>query len=245
MRHAVAVLAVLGACGGSKEGPEAAAPPPLPTWSARPAASAVAEPAPQTSASAQAPEPGPPDPVPRIMRSMFPADLDPARARVGWIPAKKAFVYATGVRDETKRSSLTLVVASTDAATRRSIDVCAPADCPADKGRAELDRVLRSEGLTDMIVIEPILFPFPPKEVTVGAIAAQIRWAKDHLEVVRKVKVQKLAPIEAADRPTAQPISVAASPGGEAFVFSYSVGKQPDPNAAMKSVVYAVPPVTK
>lgn len=155
--------------------------------------------------------------------------------------SKKAFVYATGVRDETKRSSLSLVVASTDAATQRTIEVCTAAECATDAGRAKLDEVLRKEGLAEAMVLQPILFPFPPKEVIVGAIAAQARWVKDHLEIVRKAKVQKLAPIEASDRASATPVAVTASPDGSTLVFTYAVGKSGDPNAVTKSVVYAVP----
>lgn len=241
MKRAAPFL-ILVACGGASEHPEPK-PPPLPVLpqvTAEPPPSS----APAVMAAASA-EPGPPDVVPRIARSMFPADLDPARARVGWLPTTQAFVYATGVRDGTKRSSLTLVVASEDAAAKRSVEVCDAGACATDAGRAKLEQVIREGGLVDMMVLEPILFPFPPKEVTVGAIAAQVRWVRDHLEIVRKARPERLAPIEAADRATAMPVSVTASPDGAKLLLSYSVGKQPDPNAAMKSVVYALTPATK
>jgi hypothetical protein len=238
--HAV-VAALLVACSSGEKRPRSE-PQPLPTM---PEPSEGAD-APADPGSAEpAASAGPPDPYPRIARAMFPADLDPRRARVAWLPSQKAFLYAGGQRDAENRSSLTLVVAGTDPKAARTIEVCAADVCPTEAGRSKLDAALRGAGLEEAIVLESLQFPFPPEpkhEVTAGALAARVRWAKDHLQVVRKQKVAKLPPIEAADRAQALPVSIAVAPNGSLLAFTYAVGKPGDPNAPIKTIVQAVPP---
>ncbi|NUO52958.1 MAG: hypothetical protein HOV80_29275 [Polyangiaceae bacterium] len=210
---------------------------PLPP-TATAAASASAEP----SAAASA-KPGPPDPFIRVGRSMFPDDLDPRRARVGWLPSKKAFVIAEGTRDETTRSSLSLVIATEDEASRKSFDICIAAECGGPKAREKLDQVLRAENLSEMIALEPIVFPFPlppSHPVTIGALAAHVRWNKDHLDLGRKQKLVPLPKVPPSDVGKPSPVSVVASPDGSMLALTYALG-DPGPNAPTKTAVYKVP----
>jgi hypothetical protein len=210
--------------------------PPMPTAAAEPSASE----APSAAASAK---PGPPDPIIRVGRSMFPDDLDPRRARVGWLPSKKAFVIAEGTRDESTRSSLSLVIATEDEASRKTLEICIAAECGGPKAREKLDQVLRAENLGEMIALEPILFPFPlppSHPVTIGALAAHVRWNKDHLDLGRKQKLVPLPKVPPADAGKPSPVSVVASPDGSLLALTYALG-EPGPNAPTKTAVYKVP----
>ncbi len=241
MRLAAAALASLVACGGADERPRSE-PLPLPVMPER---SLDSEAAPlDTATAAPTASAGPPDPYPRVARAMFPADLDPRRARVAWLPSKKAFLYADGKRDADNRSSLGLVIAGADPKASQTIDVCAADVCSTDAGRQKLDAALRGAGLDEAIVLESHLFPFPPgskADVTAGALAARVRWVRDHLEIVRKQQVSKLPPVDAADRPQAVPVSIAVAPDGSLLALTYAVGKPSDPNAPTKTVVQVVP----
>lgn len=236
----VVALAVLACSSGERDAarPKSEPLPALPSSTAEESASAE----PSASASATA---GPPDPFVRVGRSMFPDDLDPRRARVGWLPSKKAFVLAEGTRDETTRSSLSLVIASEDPASQKTLEVCSVQECGTPSAREKLDKVLRAENLGEMIALEPIVFPFPlpPNHpVTIGALAAHVRWNKDHLDLGRKQKLARLPTVPSsgpADKPI--PISIVASPDGSLLALTYAVGEAGGINAPTKTAVYKVP----
>lgn len=227
------------ACSSSDRG-DVAEPKHEPRLPPPPTADASASSAPTAAASAEA---GPPDPIIRVGRSMFPDDLDPRRARVGWLPSKKAFVIAEGTRDETTRSSLSLVIATEDEASRKTLEICSAAECGGPKAREKLDQVLRTESLGEMIALEPILFPFPlppSHPVTIGALAAHVRWNRDHLDLGRKQKLVPLPKVPPSDLGKPSPVSVVASPDGALLALTYALG-DPGPNAPTKTAIYKVP----
>jgi hypothetical protein len=239
--RAFTLAAAVAACGGGDERAETPKPRPDAELPQPPEATDDAEDEPAPSASVA---PGPPDPIQRVSRAMFPSDLDPRRGRIGWIPSRKAFLIAEGTRDETTRSSLSLVIATEKDADRKVIEICAPADCATDAGRTKLDAVLRAESLGETIALEPILFPFPlpPNHpVTIGALAAHVRWNKDHLDLGRKQKLVRLPTVPSSGPDKPQPVAVVASPDGSLLAFTYSLGTSGGANAPTKTAVYKVP----